>query len=321
MSIETVTGVVPRDHVVQLYERADQLIPSVAEFLVDGLGAGDAAIVLATGAHMNAFDAALSDAGIDVAATRSVGSLLSIDADRVLSRILVDGALDADAFTNEIGGLIRSVADSGRRVRIYGELVALLWEAGHVAAAIELEILWNDLGRSVPFALFCSYPAQCFTSDDGAALLGHICDLHCAVVAPSSRTAETTGTLFVARAADARSFPCERYALRSARHFVADTLTGWGHEKFVDDVSLVVGELTTNAVVHARSEYIVAVSSQGDTVRVSVRDASPTLPALQDPPIHSFSGRGVLLVAAIARRWGAEQITGGKVVWAELGVN
>jgi hypothetical protein len=59
-------------------------------------------------------------------------------------------------------------------------MVALLWDAGLVAAAVELEAMWNDLGPRNPFALFCGYPAASVTGQDVAGALAEVCRLHAA---------------------------------------------------------------------------------------------------------------------------------------------
>jgi anti-sigma regulatory factor (Ser/Thr protein kinase) len=321
VSVETGARVVPHDHVVQFYAHDAELIVSATRFLAEGLLAGEAAIIVGTSAHAVAFEAAIAEAGVDIAEARRSERLITLDADEAMSRITIDGSIDADAFADEIGGLISRAGAPCRRVRIYGEMVALLWDAGRVAEAIELESLWNDLGRRVPFALFCAYPAHSVANTEVAESFLHVCHLHSAVVGDSVSRAPFTDALVVARAEDARSFACELQSPSLARRFVADALHAWGLEAFIDDASIVVAELATNSVVHARSEFIVAVSSGDDNARVSVRDASKTLPTVQDPGPYSISGRGLMLVAAISQRWGVEMITDGKVVWAELGPN
>ena len=317
LSVGTGTGVVPRDHVVQFYSHDDELTTSVTRFVSEGLLAGEAAVVVATAAHSAAIESALVEAGLDVDAARRTGNLTVVDAVEALSRNFVGVRPDADAFRREVGSLVSRAGAPGRRVRIYGEMVALLWDAGRVAEAIELESLWNDLGRRVPFALFCGYPAPSIAGADVADSLLHVCHLHSAVVGDTGTPA--TESFHVARAGHARSFVCELQSPGLARHFIADTLNAWGCSALVGDASIVVAELATNAVVHARSEFIVAVSSGDDWVRVSVRDASSVVPTVQDPGPYSISGRGLMLVAAISRRWGIDAITDGKVVWAELG--
>jgi MEDS: MEthanogen/methylotroph, DcmR Sensory domain len=304
--VETTARVDPRDHVVLFYDNTEQLVTMVAEFVVGGFSANETAVVVATAEHLVAFDDAMVAAGIEVEAARADRRLLMIDASEAMSRFLKGGDWPvADRFDTEIGGLIRQLSDSGHRLRVYGEMVALLWDDGHVAAAIELEALWNELGLHVPFSLFCAYPAASVTADDDS--FQRLCHCHSAVV--SGQQLEAT-----------RAFSGESTALSHAREFVVDTLGSWDLACIAGDASLVVSELATNAILHARSDFVVAVSLQGDTVRISVRDASSQLPVVRDPSPATISGRGLILVNALGTSWGAESFTEGKEVWVELGV-
>ena len=67
-------------------------------------------------------------------------------------------------------------------MRIYGEMVAVLWDQGNVAAAIELERLWNDLAIRHPFSLLCAYPTSAFHTDAGAEQFLQVCAQHSAVI-------------------------------------------------------------------------------------------------------------------------------------------
>lgn len=82
-------------------------------------------------------------------------------------------------------------------------------------------------------------------------------------------------------------------------------------------LELVVSELATNAVVHARSTFDVAVSL-GEPIRVEVADASVAPPVVRDVTPWSPTGRGLRLVDACAENWGYNVRRGGKVVWVEL---
>ena len=315
-AIECAHGVVPRDHVVQFYEHDDELIASVSSYLADGLLAGEAAIVVATPGHLAALEAALTAAGVDVVTARSVESLVTADAAQTLSRVMPAGRSDVEAFESEVGELVRRTVASGRRLRIYGEMVALLWDSGKIAEAIELEGLWNEIGREVPFSLYCAYQTR---SDDGdSAPFRHVCHLHSAVIGRPALGPDMPSAAVVARAEDARAFRCEPRSSSLARGFVADRLFAWGRPALVDDALILVAEMATNAMLHARSEFIVSLSFDHATLRLSVRDASSALPALQDPNPDSLSGRGLVLVSAVAERWGTELLADGKVVWAEL---
>jgi anti-sigma regulatory factor (Ser/Thr protein kinase) len=107
-------------------------------------------------------------------------------------------------------------------------------------------------------------------------------------------------------------------APKAARRFVVGTLARWDQYQLADQAALVVSELATNAVIHARSDFIVSMSSLRQAVRISVRDTSVAPPTQRDSAPMALSGRGLGLVAALASRWGVDLLADGKVVWAEL---
>ncbi len=303
MAVEVGVAAAPRDHVVQFYGRDQDLVNRVGRHLVESLRSGAVAIVVATHEHTQAFDALLAGAGIDVLSARAQGTLVTVDAEAALSRFMVDGRPDPDGFEAVIGDIVRIAAGTGRPVRAFGEMVGLLWEAGNAPAAIELEVLWGQLGHELPFSLWCAYRAS---ADDDAEAFGEVCALPSAVVDHDAGY-------------DTRSFDRSLRAPRAARHFVADVLRRWGRGDDVEDAVLIVSELTTNAVVHAKSGPSVSVSVSNGAVRISVRDTAPgVLPVVEHPPPTSPSGRGLAVVAGLASVWGSETYDVGKVVWAEL---
>ncbi len=169
-------------HLVEFYETKEFLVETVSGFLGPALVDGDAAIVVATAAHRRAFEDALHEAGLDVGAAVASGRYLTVDAAGLLTTFMVDGAPDARRFRDEIGGVIERAAADGRRVRIYGEMVALLWDAGDVPSAIALEDLWNDLAATHAFALLCAYPMSAFESAESEAGFRRVCEQHTAVI-------------------------------------------------------------------------------------------------------------------------------------------
>ena len=112
--------------------------------------------------------------------------------------------------------------------------------------------------------------------------------------------------------------PPDHAASARARRFVSDTMRTWGHDDVIPDVELLVSELVTNAVLHARSASVVTIVRSGTTLRVSVSDTSPTRPRLRNYGPDAVTGRGLLLVDRIAKRWGVDLLPGGKSVWFEV---
>jgi MEDS: MEthanogen/methylotroph, DcmR Sensory domain len=310
-------GVEPGRHVVQFYGGEDELVDHVGRYLGEALEAGDTVLVVATSAHQLAFEAWLAAAGTDVAAARASGAFLAVDAAGTMHRFLLGDQPDPDGFESVIGGLMLQAAAASRPVRVYGEMVALLWDAGHVNAAIELEELWNRLGEQMPFSLFCAYPAQSVSAEGHAAALNELCRLHSAVTGRPP-TAPASPPVPDQVADMARSFAKAPDAPRAARHFVVDTLSSLRDRALADNAAIVTAELTTNAVVHARSDFSVTISCSAAAVRISVRDAGPLPLPGSDSPLVASPGRGLGLVAAVAMQWAAEPVPGGKRVWAEL---
>jgi len=107
-----------------------------------------------------------------------------------------------------------------------------------------------------------------------------------------------------------------------ARHWVADLVDQPADVQVAETVALLVSELVSNVVLHARTPCVLSVTRVGDRLRVEVRDGSDRLPAgtIQSDPM-ALSGRGMLLVDAMSDDHGSERSPeGGKVVWFELDI-
>lgn len=175
--------VAPGDsHVVGFYETEAFLVASVRDFLAPGLFAGNAAIVVATDSHRALFGRAIMKAGIDLGNAQRYGRYIALNASEVLSTFMVECMPDAARFRATIGKLVARVAEGQHDLRIYGEMVAVLWDQGNIAAAIALEDLWNDLATTHPFSLFCAYPIRVFDTDANTEPLQTICRQHSRVV-------------------------------------------------------------------------------------------------------------------------------------------
>jgi len=102
-----------------------------------------------------------------------------------------------------------------------------------------------------------------------------------------------------------------------ARRFATAALDAWGLE--ADDIELLVSELATNAVLHARSDFCIRLMAFEDRVRVEVSDQNSRLPSFSVVPADAYSGRGLMLVQASAAAWGVEAHSeDGKTIWFEV---
>lgn len=119
-----------------------------------------------------------------------------------------------------------------------------------------------------------------------------------------------------------RFFRRERRSVREAREFVRSALADWGFgEVRADDVLVCVSELATNALVHGvppgRGYRLMLWLRDEGQVRVEVHDSGDGEPGVREP--DGESGRGLVIVEALADRWGVGERVPGKVVWCEFG--
>jgi PAS domain S-box-containing protein len=107
---------------------------------------------------------------------------------------------------------------------------------------------------------------------------------------------------------------------RRARQLVTDVLDEAGQLELTDAATLLVSELVTNAVLHARTGMDVSVFASSQGVRVEVTDHNPLPPQRRGYSTAATTGRGLAMVDMIAERSGTETGgDGGKTVWFELG--
>ncbi|MFI8831537.1 ATP-binding protein [Streptomyces afghaniensis] len=119
------------------------------------------------------------------------------------------------------------------------------------------------------------------------------------------------------------TFPAEPGAVRTARQAVRGQLRGWGLDSLADLTALLVSELVTNALRHARGPIgvrLVRPSELNAVLLVEVSDPLPDPPRERAARPEDESGRGLYLVATSCRRWGTRPGGVGKTVWFELAV-
>lgn len=111
-------------------------------------------------------------------------------------------------------------------------------------------------------------------------------------------------------------------AAARARSFLRSCLRRWRvtqqADVDTDGAVLVVDELVTNALLHARTPFDVEVQLRPHALLVAVADDSPDAPDPRSATVDAENGRGLALVDAVARSWGVLPRLGGKVVWAVL---
>ncbi|MFB7935894.1 SpoIIE family protein phosphatase [Streptomyces sp. NPDC056049] len=110
--------------------------------------------------------------------------------------------------------------------------------------------------------------------------------------------------------------------LSDARAAVGQALRDWGMSELADDAELLTGELLVNVLLHTEGGAVLTLEVLPEPVRrvrLSVQDRSSAWPRRRTPGEAATSGRGLLLLDALASRWGVEPRGEGKAVWCEIG--
>ena len=163
---QVVAGAAPCDHIVQLYQDQDFLNRAVCRFARAGLANGEGVILVSTLPHWNGFGAQLDAEGVDVEAAQQSGQLTVVDADELLPCFMRDAMPDPPVFRRVFGDVLgQARAGSYPDVRVWGEMVNVLWERGDVAASMNLEDQFDQLGRKSDIAIFCSFLMDNFNGD------------------------------------------------------------------------------------------------------------------------------------------------------------
>jgi hypothetical protein len=174
--------IAPCNHVVQIYEDDRVFLDLLTGFVTGGINAGECVIIIATAAHLTALNERLREEQYNVFALKLSDQLIFLNAEEALNSFMVNDWPDEILFRHLVSGLVSKAKLRNRKVRAFGEMVALLWAQGHNGATVQLEHLWNKFCGTEAFTLFCAYPRSGFTQDPHTSVL-NICGAHSKMVA------------------------------------------------------------------------------------------------------------------------------------------
>lgn len=171
-------------HKAVVYRANAFLTASMLAHLMPALTGQGSAIVVARPDRVAALAEAVKRSGFDFEKTRSRGAIRIHDASATLALLLDDeGELSVDRARKSLGDLFDGLDAGDHPVRIYGEMVSLLWERGDVDTALRLEELWNVLLEERGGELLCGYAAaSAVENPDDAMLRDRISVCHGGVV-------------------------------------------------------------------------------------------------------------------------------------------
>jgi hypothetical protein len=179
--------IAPCDHVLQIYETDGIFLDALAGFVGGGINANDSCIVIATPAHLAALENRLTSYGISISGLIKDDRYIPLDAEELLSKFMVSGWPNELDFNKTVSSLLnRARGLNNRKIRAFGEMVAILWAQGNTGATVNLEHLWNKFAAKESFCLFCAYPKAGFTEGITDSI-EHICSAHSKMIDGSEK--------------------------------------------------------------------------------------------------------------------------------------
>jgi DNA-binding NarL/FixJ family response regulator len=172
-------------HEVLFYSDDAVFLDSFASFIAVALRSGNVAIVVISEAHRDGLVLRLKAQGLDVDAATQQGTYIQLDVAKTLSTFMVNDMPDSARFFEVANGLIHSAAKVAKgehsRVVLCGEGVAVLWAEGKPDAAIRLEQLWDQIGKTFKVDILCGYALSSFHGEEDEHVFQGICAKHSAV--------------------------------------------------------------------------------------------------------------------------------------------
>ena len=170
------------DHVVQVYENDAIFIDTLTGFVESAIRSNENAIVIATDRHLTALESTLESRGHKIETLIAENRFIPVSAEEMLHEFFINGTMDESRFVKVISGLLQHARGNQKKVRAFGEMVAILWAQGNKEATLQLEHFWNKLAKQDPFLVYCAYSKEILTGDEKT-----VCNCHTRVISGSER--------------------------------------------------------------------------------------------------------------------------------------
>jgi hypothetical protein len=179
--------IAPGEHVLQVYENKASFIDTLAAFVGAGINAGDSAIIIAFPEHIHLLEEKLIEHVLQLETLKKDDRLIFLDAEETLQSLMTGDLPQPEKFESVISALVKKAAGrEGRKVRAFGEMVAILSQAGNFEGTRRLEELWNSFCNREGISLLCAYPKNLIeegTEDQ----YRQICNCHSKIVKDTAK--------------------------------------------------------------------------------------------------------------------------------------
>jgi CheY-like chemotaxis protein len=172
-------------HALQFYPDDYAFVDGVGGFLDQALRRGDAVAVVSTGPIRAGLANRLQASGWSVGESGEHGRYRAVSVDDIVASITRNGRLDAGRVAELVADLERfhvASAESPQcRMTVVGDVSARFFASGNPTAGMELERLWDDLTRRLPFLTLCCFPMTYLSDETHVERLPQLCAHHNAI--------------------------------------------------------------------------------------------------------------------------------------------
>jgi DNA-binding NarL/FixJ family response regulator len=180
-SLSTVAG---NRHTVQFHANDSHYLDEISQLVGATLRSGEQVVLVTSETTRIGVAQRLQARQLNLAALAEREQYVATDSALALSQVMHDGKPDKERLAEVIHGLdrLRLAAPNGPgRLTIVGDMTVSLCRNGDFEAALEIERIWNELTRALPFFTVCSYPIDCFEHEEARNQLPNVCAEHGAV--------------------------------------------------------------------------------------------------------------------------------------------
>jgi PAS domain S-box-containing protein len=164
-------------YVVHVYRNDEVLVDCLSRFVAGALAVGDPTVVIATREHQTALAERLAFNKVDT--SRANGSYIVLDASGVLTECETNGSVDEKCLQDLLEAALMRAREAGgddkRRVAVFGEMAAVLWEQGRAEDVSRVERVWNSVARKHSFSLLRAYPQRLFDQNKSTERFLNVC--------------------------------------------------------------------------------------------------------------------------------------------------
>lgn len=165
-------------HLVKVCRDREVKLEAVAHYVAEGLRNGEAVTVIARSRLRKSLIDCMGAFDFDTQSLQDQGQIKFLDAEFLLSSISFDGEIDAEAFEKFVASPMRTIKLKYGKLRIFGEMVDILWQKDSHDMAMQLEDLWNGLFKKFEFSMLCTYSLNHIDPDAYEEALKRICRCH-----------------------------------------------------------------------------------------------------------------------------------------------